>query len=66
MAEQGPIWERPDSLRERARWYRAFAETHADATWALWLAAHLERQADELDAAQAAGARRTPKPGEPR
>lgn len=64
MAEQHPIWERPESLRERARWYRTLAETQADASWALRLAELLERQADALDAAQAAQARPKAKPDE--
>jgi len=65
MSGQEPTWERPESLRERARWYRAFAETHDEAAWALSLAAHLERQADELDAMRAAQARKKTKPDEP-
>lgn len=57
MSGQEPTWERPEVLRERARWYRDFAEAHNDAAWAIWLAAHLERQADEIDAQQARAAR---------
>jgi hypothetical protein len=64
MPEREQTWERPESLRERARWYRAFEEAHNDASWALWLAAHLERRADHLEALQARAAR-YPKDGKP-
>lgn len=62
MSKHEPVWERPDVLRERARWYRAYAGTQSDRAWALWLAAQLERRAGELEAVQA---RKIAKPDEP-
>jgi hypothetical protein len=41
---------RPDSLRERAQWYRDFAKVCAgDNAWALRLAAHFDAVADERE-----------------
>jgi hypothetical protein len=57
MPGHEPIWERPESLRERAHWYRAFAKAHGGAAWAQALAAHLERQAEKIEALQARAAR---------
>ena len=65
MSGQQPVWERPESLRERALWYRAFAGAHGDAAWALRLAALLERQADAIEAEQASQARPKAEPDEP-
>jgi hypothetical protein len=62
MPYRTPTWERPESIRERARWYRAYAAAHpGESDWALRLAAHLERHADELEARQAT-ALLSPKP----
>jgi hypothetical protein len=57
MSGREPVWERPESLREHARWYRAYAEAHGGAAWALSAAAELERHAEEVEASQARAAR---------
>ena len=62
MPHRIPSWERPEAVRERARWYRAYAAAHpGESAWALRLAEHLDRQADELEAKHAT-APRPPKP----
>jgi hypothetical protein len=44
---------RPESLRERAQWYRDYAKVCAgDNAWALRLAAHFDTIADERERAQ--------------
>jgi hypothetical protein len=44
---------RPESLRERAQWYRDYAKVCAgDNAWALRLAAHFDAIADERERAQ--------------
>jgi hypothetical protein len=54
VTKSDPIWERPESLRERARFYRAYAVAHeGDRAWALWLAVKLEREAGEIERKQA-------------
>jgi hypothetical protein len=43
---------RPESLRERAQWYRDYAKVCAgDNGWALRLAAHFDAVADERERA---------------
>jgi hypothetical protein len=42
--------EQPDALRERAEWYRGFAKVcSGDGAWALRLAEHFDRLADERE-----------------
>jgi hypothetical protein len=54
MAKTSP--DRPESLRERAQWYRAFAEVcGGDNGWALRLADHLDKLAAEAEARIAGG-----------
>lgn len=44
---------RPESLRERAQWYRDYAKVCAgDNAWALRLAAHFDAVADERERPQ--------------
>ncbi len=44
---------RPESLRERAQWYRDYAQVCAgDNAWALRLAAHFDAIADERERAR--------------
>ncbi len=44
---------RPESLRERAQWYRDYAKICAgDNTWALRLAAHFDAVADARERGQ--------------
>ena len=64
MPEQEPVGERPETLRERARWYRAFASTDGDAEGALRLADHLERPAADakVPSLRAARLRRSAEP----
>jgi hypothetical protein len=49
MTERDRIWLWPESLRERALWYRDFARANPDAQWALWIASRLEQEADRLE-----------------
>ena len=55
MVDPAETGERPEALRERAQWYRAFAEVcGGDNAWCLRLAAHFERLADEAEKKAAA------------
>jgi hypothetical protein len=60
-----PEWtpsERPEALRERAQWYRDYATVcGGDNAWALRLAEHFDRLADERERALGAGGESGPR-----
>jgi len=50
MEKPSPL-DRPEVLRERARWYRSFAEVcGGDNGWCLRLAEHFDKRAVEAEA----------------